>query len=212
MARIVVVANAPLHWSQHLVGVVRDAELVLAADGGANNLARIGVRAAAVIGDLDSLRPGVRRWLGEERVVHRPDQDHTDLDKAIAYAIDERAAKRVTVVGAIGGRVDHTVENLALLARFSRRIEIDAWEGRTHIVPVTGATLLATSPGQIVSLLPVGRCERVRTAGLEWSLHDEPLDLLARTGVANLATSERIEIDLADGCLLVVLHDAASAG
>jgi thiamine pyrophosphokinase len=209
MARTVVVANAPLEWSEHLVAVVRGAEVVLAADGGANSLARIGVRPAAVVGDLDSLRSGVRRWIGEERVVHRPDQEHTDLDKTIAYAIDEREAETVTVLAATGGRVDHTVENLALLARFSRRTEIDAWDERTRIVPVAGSARLDTAPGQVVSLLPVGRCEGVRVTGLRWTLRGEPLDLLTRTGVSNLATAGSLEIDLSAGCLLVFLHDAA---
>ncbi len=62
---IVVVANAPLAWSESLVSLIRDARMVIAADGGANHLARIGVKPVAVIGDLDSIRPEVRAWLGE---------------------------------------------------------------------------------------------------------------------------------------------------
>ncbi|OYV89339.1 MAG: hypothetical protein B7Z68_12200, partial [Acidobacteria bacterium 21-70-11] len=90
MRDALVVANAPWRWREEFVTLLRRSALVLAADGGANHLARVGVRPAAVVGDLDSIRPGVRRWVGEERIVARPDQESTDLHKTLAYAFDER--------------------------------------------------------------------------------------------------------------------------
>jgi thiamine pyrophosphokinase len=98
----VIVANAPWTWRPEHVALARDADLLLAADGGANHLAAVGLRPAAVVGDLDSIRPGVRAWLGEQAMAPRPDQDHTDLEKTLAFAIDERGATRVTVLGAEG--------------------------------------------------------------------------------------------------------------
>jgi len=201
----VVVAGAPLEWTPELVRLVRGAALVIAADGGANHLARVGVRPAAVVGDLDSLRAEVRAWLGEGVLVPRPDQDRTDLDKALAWAIEERGARRVTVLGATGGRLDHTLENLALLARWSRRAEVVLRDAATRIVAVHEAVELETAPGATVSLLPVGRCERVWTDGLHWPLAGEPLDLLARTGVSNRATAARVGVRVEGGSLLVVI-------
>jgi thiamine pyrophosphokinase len=202
---VIVVANAPLSWSEPLVRLVRTADLVVAADGGANHLARIGVRPAAVVGDLDSIRPEVREWLGEGCLVSRPDQDHTDLHKVLAYVIDERGARKVTVLGATGGRVDHAIENLALLARWADRAEIELRDETTRIVPVRGAAEFATHRGSTVSLLPVGRCERVWTGGLRWPLAGEPLDLLSRTGVCNQATAERVNVRVEGGTLLLFL-------
>ncbi|TFG39747.1 MAG: thiamine diphosphokinase, partial [Candidatus Aminicenantes bacterium] len=50
----VLVANAPLRWTPRLTALATAADVVLAADGGANHLARSGLRPAAVVGDLDS--------------------------------------------------------------------------------------------------------------------------------------------------------------
>ncbi|MFI5167913.1 MAG: thiamine diphosphokinase [Thermoanaerobaculales bacterium] len=205
MKRIVIVANAPWRWEEDFVTLVHLADEVLAADGGANHLARIGVRPTAVVGDLDSIRPSVRRWVGEERIVERPSQDATDLDKTLAFAFDERGATAVTVLAATGGRLDHALENLSLLARFSARGELDGWDASARIVPVVERVHLATRPGQGVSLLPLGRCEHVWGDGLHWPLAGEALDLAARTSVSNRAEGETIEVRVAGGALLVFL-------
>jgi thiamine pyrophosphokinase len=203
----VVVANAPWRWHAPFVEIVRVAECVLAADGGANHLARIGVRPEAVVGDLDSIRPGVRRWVGEERMVLRPDQEFTDLHKTFAHAFDERGAQQVMVLAATGGRLDHDLENLALLARWASRGALEMRDERHRIVPVLERTEFVTTSGQGISVMPVGRCERVWARGLRWELTGEPLDLVSRTGVSNVAEGEHVEIRVEGGALLVFLSD-----
>lgn len=203
-----VVANAPWRWTPFFTELVRRAERVLAADGGANHLARLGVRPDAVVGDLDSIRPGVRAWVGEERLVQRPDQNFTDLAKTLRYAVEELGAGAFTVLAATGGRLDHALENLALLGRLAGQAEVELVDEVARIVAVQGPATLSTTPGQTVSLVPLGRCERVTTAGLRWALAAEPLDLLRRTGVSNVAEGNEIRLVVEGGTLLVFLHRA----
>jgi thiamine pyrophosphokinase len=210
MRETVVVANAPWRWRPLFVEIVRHASCVLAADGGANHLARIGVRPEAVVGDLDSILPGVRRWVGEERMVLRPDQESTDLHKTLAYAFDERHAREVTVLAATGGRLDHALENLMLLARWAERGSLELRDEEVRVVPVTDRGSFATEPGQTISLMPVGRCERVWTRGLRWPLAGEPLDLAGRTGVSNLAEGAEAEVRVEGGAVLVFLSAPAA--
>ena len=205
MKQVVIVASAPWTWEQRFVALVRSADEVLAADGGANHLARIGIRPTKVVGDLDSIRPSVRRWVGEERMVARPDQDSTDLDKTLAYAFDDCGAGAVTVLAATSGRLDHALENLGLLARWCRRGPLELFDGLSRIVPVESSKALETRPGQAVSLMPVGRCDRVWSKGLHWELAGGPLDLMARTGVSNRTDAAQIEIRVEGGMLLVFL-------
>ncbi len=205
----VVVANAPWRWTPFFAELVRRAEQVLAADGGANHLARLGVRPQAVVGDLDSILPGVRRWVGEARMVPRPDQETTDLDKTLRYALEELGARRVTVLAATGGRLDHALENLALVARLFGRLAVELVDETARIVAVQGRATFATRPGQTVSLVPLGRCEGVTTEGLRWALAGDALDVRSRTGVSNVALGDRIELAVAEGTLLVfLLHPA----
>ncbi len=203
---VVIVAGAPWRWNEAFVRLVRRAGTVLAADGGANHLARIGVRPDAVVGDLDSIRPEVRAWVGDGRLVPHEDQEHTDLHKTLLYAFDRAGATVVRILAATGGGLDHAVENLGLLARWARRGEIEAWDSDGRILPVTSRTSLTARPGGRISLLPVGRCAAVWTEGLRWRLDGEPLDLLERTGVSNEAVAARVEVRVEGGCLLVFQH------
>ena len=207
MRTAVVVASAPWHWRAPFVELVRAAQIVLAADGGANHLARIGVRPDAVVGDFDSIRPEVRCWIGEDRMVARPDQDITDLDKTMAYAFEERGAEHVTVLAATGGRLDHAVENLALLARWAGRGAVELRDERHRVVPVIDKGEFPATAGQAVSLMPLGRCARVWTRGLRWELGGEPLDLAGRTSVSNVVEGERFAVRVEGGALLVFLSE-----
>jgi thiamine pyrophosphokinase len=83
-------------------------------------------------------------------------------------------------------------------------VEFRGEDGR--ILAVRGSAEFETAPGQTVSLLPLGRCERVATRGLRWPLRGEPLDLAGRTGVSNVAVGERIGVEVEGGVLLLFLH------
>jgi thiamine pyrophosphokinase len=205
-ASTVVVANAPWRWQAGHVELMRRAGLVLAADGGANHLARIGVRPAAVVGDLDSILPRVALWVGEDRLVLRPDQDHTDLDKTLSYAFDECGVKRVTILAATGGRLDHALENLALLVRWAGRGELLLAAEDADSRPVLGRARVATRAGPAVSIIPMGRCERVWAQGLQWPLGGESLDLGVRSGVCNRATGAAVEVTVEGGVVLVFVN------
>ncbi len=205
MRDAIVVANAPWRWRAEFAALVRRSGLVVAADGGANHLARIGVRPAAVVGDLDSIRTSVRGWVGEDRMVARPDQEFTDLHKTLAYAFDERGARKVTVLAATGGRLDHAIENLALLGRWAGRGEVELLDEEHRIVAVSGTFSATAAAGATVSLMPLGRCERVWTQGLRWALDGEPLDLAGRTSVSNVADGGPIEVRAEGGIVLVFL-------
>ena len=77
---------------------------------------------------------------------------------------------------------------------------------------MAGARRLRTTPGQTVSLIPLGRCARVWTSGLRWRLDGEPLDLVGRTGVSNVAAGSRIEVRVEGGRLLVFLSEPFREG
>ena len=144
----VLVANAPIEWSPRLAAVAAAGRPLLAADGGANHLARLGLRPAAVIGDLDSISAETRAWLGEECMVHRPDQDRTDLDKALEYAFGNFEIERLTVLAALGGRTDHDVGNLGLLARLAMGERLTFEMEEQVVMAVAGEATLNAEPGE----------------------------------------------------------------
>ncbi len=68
--------------------------LVVCADGGATHALAAGVHPRVIVGDLDSVEPSVlAHWQGRgvEVVRHPVAKDETDLELAIAWAIDHGA-------------------------------------------------------------------------------------------------------------------------
>ena len=55
----------------------------VAADGGAGRLMRLGFRPDAVIGDMDSLSPELRRRLDPDTIHEVDEQDSTDFEKCL---------------------------------------------------------------------------------------------------------------------------------
>lgn len=200
------VAGAPFRWTARLASRAAAADPLLAADSGANHLGRIGLRPAAVIGDLDSISPRTRAWLGEDRVIHRPDQDRTDLDKALEYAFDEIGVTHLTVLAALGGRTDHDVENLGLLARRAMAERLVYETSGETLLAVAGEAPLTARPGEMWSFWTFDPSVRVTLEGVRWPVVDVALDVGSRPSISNEAVSDRVGVQSIGGAVIVMRH------
>jgi thiamine pyrophosphokinase len=200
----VVVANAPFAWTAELAALVAAADPLLAADGGANHLARLGLRPAAVVGDLDSISPAVRRWLGEEMLVRRDDQDHTDLEKTLSFACDQLGLERVLVLGALGGRTDHALANLGLLARRAVGEALVFRAPDEQLLAVRGEAVLASAPGETWSFWSFDPAVLLTLSGVRWPLERAPVDLVGRPSISNLAEGERLVVHAEGGAVVAL--------
>jgi thiamine pyrophosphokinase len=188
-----------------------DADLIVAADGGARWLDAMGIRPHLLVGDLDSVDAHVIERLAADGVAiecHPADKDASDaelaLDRALASGADE-----VAVLGALGGeRLDHELANLLLLADPSRRVrDLRVVRGGTVVRALQGGERLSLrgAIGDLVSLLPIGgEAEGVRTAGLRFPLDGESLRLGPSRGLSNVITDQPASVSLERGTLLVV--------
>src|SRR5689334_23251718 len=115
---IVIVAHAPDLEARPYLAQIRAADSLIAADGGALPLLRLGLVPDLVIGDLDSLGAAGEAALREQSVELRRfprAKDETDLELALLHAA-ALGATAIDILGALGGRWDHTLANVALLA------------------------------------------------------------------------------------------------
>ena len=199
----VLVANAPLRWTSRLTALAADSELLLAADGGANHLARIGLCPAAVIGDLDSINEKTRAWIGEDLLIHRPDQDRTDLDKALEYALEDLGVESLTVLAATGGRVDHDLGNIGLLARLGLGTRL-CFEGDAHrLIAVNGEATLGSTPGETWSFWTFDPGVRVTIDGVRWPVDDDTIDAGGKPSISNEAIGDKVLVSAQGGSVLV---------
>jgi thiamine pyrophosphokinase len=194
------------------------ADIVLAADSGAQWLMDCGIVPDVLLGDFDSISPGVLEALqnnGRTRWIrHRADKDQTDMELCVDEAIRVGAAK-VSLFSVIGTRIDHSLANLFLLYPFLRE-GIEAWivDNRNRVTMVGGMTNEA-GPFQIrlerldgfkVSLIALGsRVSEVTTIGLQYDMKGRDLLFGSTLGVSNEFAADEAEIRFRDGLLMVLL-------
>ena len=189
-------------------------ELVIAADHGAAHARAWGWPLHLLVGDLDSLGADEAALVvarGVPVITAPAAKDESDLELALAHAL-ARGASEIIICAALGGRADHLLANVLLLARPELAdLAVTLVDGRESIRLLrAGAEQpahleLQGAPGDLLSLLPLG-CDAVgvTTEGLQYPLHDETLFLGQARGVSNLFTSTRADITLRCGLLLVI--------
>ena len=189
---------------------VREDDWIIGADGGAARALAWGLRPDLVIGDMDSLPEEARAILesgGCRFIEHPRAKDQTDLELALVHAVQE-GAEEITVLGALGGRLDHAMANIFILTLPALvGVSVRIAEGDQQALLARGGETLELegARGDLVSLLPLGgdACG-VTTWGLAWALQDDTLRFGSSRGVSNEMTSGKAGIQMGDGQLLVV--------
>jgi thiamine pyrophosphokinase len=196
---------------------VRAGDWIIGADGGAARALDWGLTPQVVIGDMDSLPGALRDDLearGSAFIEHPRAKDETDLELALTYAV-QQGAEEIVVLGALGGRLDHTLANLLLLALPSLEgtmVRIVDGAGEVLLVGSRKVLTLRGSPGDLVSLLPIGGdAFGVTTTGLAWALQNDRLRFGFSRGVSNEMTAREARVEVEQGLLLVV-HGPAPEG
>lgn len=203
-----VIAGGDAPTATELAVVEHPPDLVVAADSGVGHALALGLVPHVVVGDLDSADPGhvEHAAAAGARVDRHPaDKDMTDLELAL-HTARHRGAHSVTVLGAGGGRLDHLLANLLLIAHEEfATLAIDAVAGDAIVTVVRGARTLHGGPGGIVTLLPVGGPARgVSTTGLRWTLRDEDLVPASTRGVSNEIVGTPATVTVTTGVVLAV--------
>ncbi len=185
-------------------------DVLIAADGGARHLMKLGLTPGLVIGDLDSLCAFERVALeeaGAEIIAYPPRKDQTDLELALKKA-REFHPDEIVIYGALGARWDMTFANLLLLAHPTLGCQnVRLIDGSQELRLLRGGnhTTIDGSPGDTLSLIPLsGDAVGIASIGLEYALNEDTLFFGAARGVSNLLLDEQAIVTLREGLLLVV--------
>lgn len=182
------------------------ADLKIAADRGVEAFEGTGILPDLFVGDMDSVNPAVLESMnGRTKVQRLPVQkDDTDgvhaLDQAIAMG-----ARNITILGALGGRMDHAMANLMLLVRAHEKgAYAEILDEHMRIVRIDGEIELTGAKGDTFSLLPLGRADGVTLEGCEYH-SQEPLSFESGypIGVSNVVTEDEAKITVESGDLLL---------
>lgn len=181
---------------------------VVCADGGVGLAFALGLVPHVVIGDQDSLNKGLVEHLvqlGAAFVKFPVEKDATDMELALDH-VAEMGFKDVTIMGALGGRLDHEITNISLLVkavRLGQRAKIV--DERHEVFATADEACIYGEPGDVVSLISLTPETRgIHTSGLKYALAGGTLSLGSSLGNSNEMLGSEAHVRLADGILLVI--------
>lgn len=197
-----------------LPDLLERADRIIAADGGANHCARLGIVPTTLIGDLDSVEADILQKFQTQGVdIHRhpPEKDATDLELALDLALDlaiEGEATTAWLFGALGGRWDMSLANILLGAQEKYRtlhITLPGPDCLMHILHPGKTFTVHKSQGRKVSLLPLKNdVHGLTLKGFQYPLRDATLRFGSTRGVSNVLSGPVGTVHFQKGLLLCV--------
>ena len=206
--RALLFANGEAPERKFMLPFLETDDLLIAVDGGLRHLESLGLTPDMLIGDLDSVTAGEVAEAEAQGVEVRRfsvDKDETDLELALLAAV-ERGVDEILVFAALGGRLDHSLANLALLAlpQLERR-RVSFENGREEVFLIRGEAEIKGRAGDVVSLLPFfDAAEGVETRDLKYPLRRETLLSERTRGISNVMLKNRAGVSLQSGKLICI--------
>lgn len=208
MKRCVIAAAGPIERPERLADLWQPSpdDLVIAADGGLHNAALLGIQPDIVLGDMDSLDPADAP---EGARVYPVRKNDTDAMLAVKAGI-EAGCRDFLILGALGGRLDHTYANIQTLCYLLEQgCRGELLDGMHLVTMVKDGSVTLESPFKHLSVFSYSdRCLGVSESGVGYTLSGAELTNAFPLGVSNY----RLEggpavISVEKGTLLLILSD-----
>lgn len=165
-----------------------------------------GIMVDVWMGDFDQEHDfeAIRERQQPLEIVSTPDQDKTDLEKAIDFLIG-RGFPAANIVWATGRRADHSITNMTNMVRYKADIRLVMFDNNSKIFPLVGTFEKWYTAGTPISLIPVGEVSGITTSGLKYDLQEETLTLGHRSGNSNEAAQDGfVRLTAKKGDLLIM--------
>lgn len=201
-----IIANGAACSKELMDQLLEWSPLVIVLDSAITRVIELGIKVDVLLGDFDrGFDPEYYKELQYPlEIVHTPDQEKTDLEKAFDYLIG-RGIPAVNVIWATGRRADHTITNITNIVRFRDQLKIVILDDNSRIFLLPYKFEKWYTASTPISLIPIGKVEGISTKNLKYPLHDESLIIGYRTGSSNEVEQDGIVvIEHKEGDLLMM--------
>ncbi|MCP4672790.1 MAG: thiamine diphosphokinase [Desulfobacula sp.] len=205
--KCVIIANGDLAYSENIVKTIKDARMVICADGGAKHLRALNILPHVMIGDFDSITPEDHLFFKTKKIkfLNYPiKKNHTDTDLCVSHALEHKASD-ITLLGVTGTRLDHTLANILLLKKLAQlKIPARIIDKHNEILVVTDYLELKGRPEELLSIIPVTQTVNgITLTGLEYPLKNADMKMGDTIGISNVFKESIVSISIKKGILVV---------
>ena len=192
MIKVAIVLNSP-----SLTRLPKDEDIIICTDGGAKYIDNPDY----LLGDMDSLTVANN---AKNTIILPTHKDVSDGEFAIRFIADKIKPDEIHIYGIAGGRTDHILGNLSLLA-LANELGYNAY-GHDDIQDIyfTNTTLsFKAKENDTISIVPFSGDAVVSATGLEYPLNKLTLPIKTTLGISNVAMEEDINISVLSGSVFV---------
>jgi thiamine pyrophosphokinase len=166
---------------------------VVVLDSAIERVLHLAIKIDVLLGDFD--RGFDPEYYKEKQypleIVHAPDQNKTDLEKAFDFLIT-KGHKAVNVIWATGKRADHTITNITNIVRFRDQLKIVIIDDHSKVFLLPKKFEKWYTKDTVISLIPIGEVNGIHSQNLFYPLQEDTLTIGYKTGSSNHVAEDGI--------------------
>jgi len=197
-----------LVWAKEWLAI-NQFDYVIAADKGLQYADELNCKVDYILGDFDSVDKDLLekyKSRNVELITFPCEKDYTDTHLAIETAI-EKGASQITILGAIGSRIDHTMSNIQTL-KIALNLDIPCYimneSNKIYLANKVVVIKKSEQFGTYISLIPFSTSVTGLTlSGFHYPLKKYIMNQGLSVGISNEIVEEKGTIEFEEGILII---------
>ena len=186
--RVIIICDGKFPKKEYPRYLIRTADYIICCDGAlkkfiSNSVSIFGEERLPdlVIGDMDTLSKTLQQKYADI-IIKETEQEHNDQTKAVRWVLNNlKDIESIHIMGATGGRADHTIGNTSLLMEYTRMfnlqdIVIEMVSDEGIIFPITDTMEFECGEGREVSIFSPDVTLNIKSEGLMYPTDDVIFD------------------------------------
>lgn len=217
-SNVVIICDGEFPKTEYPRYLIRTADFIICCDGALvkflrNSRSIFGQERLPdlVIGDMDTLSKAMQKKY-QDIIIKETEQDHNDQTKAVRWALGNlNGIEAIHILGATGGRADHTIGNASLLMEYTRMFDLkdivlESVSDNGTIFPINGTTEFDCGPGRSVSIFTPDPTLRISSEGLMYPTDEVVFDNWWKATL-NKSTADTVKLTLSHKSMALIILD-----
>lgn len=217
-SKVVIICDGKFPKTEYPHYLIRTADYIICCDGALkkflrNSLSIFGEKRLPdlVIGDMDTLPASMQKKYADI-ILKETEQEHNDQTKAVRWALNNlKGIETIHILGATGGRADHTIGNTSLLMEYTRMfdlkdITIEMVSDDGTIFPINDTIEFECGPGRSISIFTPDNSLRIRSEGLMYPTDDVVFDNWWKATL-NKTVQDNVRLELSHRSIALIMLD-----
>ena len=213
---IVIICDGTFPKQEYPKYLIRNADFIICCDGALTKFLKNSKKIFGeerlpdlVIGDMDTLSSAMQKKYSGI-IVRESEQEHNDQTKAVRWALSNiDNIGTIHILGATGGRADHTIGNLSLLMEYTRMfdlegINIEAVSDEGTIFPINDTIEFDCGQGREISIFSPDSTLRIKSEGLMYKTDDVVFDNWWKATL-NKASQDNVRLEFSHPSIALII-------